>query len=66
MKAAVESVSADASDGIAVVRATLTERALLTDGAAVLDQTDESYAMEYRLRRDGPAQLWHIIAGRIV
>jgi len=64
MKAAVDSVDTDGSRGTAVVRATLTEAALLTDGCAVLDAADESYAVEYRLRRMGSARQWHIVAGR--
>ena len=42
------------------------EAALLTDGCAVLDAADESYEVEYRLRRMGSAQQWHIVAGRTV
>lgn len=66
LDAVVDSVRTDGSGATAVLRATLTETAVLTDGHATLDTTDESYAMEYRLRREGQgsAQRWHIIAGR--
>ena len=60
----MDAVQTDAASATAVMRATLTEEAVLTDGHSTLDTTDESYAMEYRLSRDGPAQQWHIVAGR--
>ncbi len=62
----MNAVETDEAGATAVMRATLTEEAVLTDGHSTLDTTDESYAMEYQLARDGPAQQWHIVAGRVM
>ena len=66
MEGKVDSVKAEGGSAGAVMRATLTETAVLTDGQATLDSTDESYVMEYSLRREGSAERWHIIAGRVI
>ena len=64
LEATVDDVQTDNAGATAVMRATLIEAAVLTDGHSTLDTTDESYAMEYQLARDGLAQRWHIVAGR--